>query len=239
MYSVFPFVLFFGSTFHFKSKDDFTQIQWYIVWWCVIGLTSLIRKWATWNIWQAYKWLCVFLASFFKSTCLEEFGQKQNKSVVSLRRHSSCGVWWKDRVGSGQPRLWGANFSFFFFEENSKEVPHALACAGALLQTVTNKWFRINNLTCEDLNPLTERIKSNLILISRNPVFIVIEEVVFPSDTCSSLSLANSSDYLNVLGLTTPSIFFFLWKEKCLSIPHSKYGVSCACARNLPCSASP
>lgn len=47
----------------------------------------------------------------------------------------------------------------------------------------------------------------NLILNLRNIVFIVIEEVDFPSDTCLSLSLASSPDYLNLLRLTAPSIF--------------------------------
>lgn len=77
-------------------------------------------------------------------------------------------------------------FFFFFGGEHWNEGLHALEWAGPLLHTVTNVWFRIKNQSSKGLNHLTGRIKSKPILNLRNVVFIVIEEVPFPSDTCLS-----------------------------------------------------
>lgn len=57
-------------------------------------------------------------------------------------------------------------FPFFlkkFFSENCREGLHALEYAGSLLQTVTDVWFRIKNLSCKDLNHLIggNKVKSS------------------------------------------------------------------------------
>lgn len=62
-----------------------------------------------------------------------------------------------------------------------------LKCAGALLQTITKKCFRNENLSCKDLNHLTGGKSQEQILTVKNMVFIVTKEVVFPSDTGLSL----------------------------------------------------